>query len=303
MLRRISSCGIILAALLGTAMARQDTKRISIKPNKEVQSFLHALSSTNLQERQKLFPARTKEEFKEKLRGIEEMSGGPQGLVAQLLYFRVRAKSTMEAMMPVVIIEQLGISRANQAAGILPYLETGDASVLKEAYEWLEGIDYNRATKKYDLSRYKETIRNNRADVPLGLIKYMYQKDAESGLSILATVYLKKDEAKALVDKVKAQDEPKVLEQLSHRTEWWAHLYVAEKMRRNPKLRSSGVMERLKKSKHPLVQEAVQEILKRLCVAEKMRKNPKRPSSAAKDRVEESKHPLKQEPVQEIEKP
>jgi len=41
---------------------------------------------------------------------------------------------------------------------------------------------------------------------------------------------------------------------------WWEELYVAEKMKRNPKLRDPELVKQLKKSKHAVVREAVQEI-------------------------------------------
>ena len=88
----------------------------------------------------------------------------------------------------------------------------------------------------------------------------MYAKSPESALSSMANVYLKKDEAKMLTDKINDTDEAECLDQLSQRSEWWVQFYVAEKIRQNPKLRSSTVIERLKKSRHFLVQEDIKEI-------------------------------------------
>ena len=263
MFRRITCFGVFLAAVLNMAFAQPNAKVIPIKPNEKVQSFLHAMSSTNLLEQQKLFPAgTTEEEFKKKLTELKEMAGGVQEFVVQLLYFRVHAKTTKEAMMPIVVIQRLEISQDDQVAGVLPYLETDNKSVLKESYEWLEGIDYNRKTRKYEFNRHEDTIREKKSDVPAGLVKYMYTKSPDSALSAMANVYLKKDEAKALMNEARDKDEAKALDLLSKRSEWWVHFYVAEKMRKNPKSRSSVVLDRLKKSKHPLVQKAIKEIEK-----------------------------------------
>jgi len=82
-------------------------------------------------------------------------------------------------------------------------------------------------------------------------------------LSTLAEVYLEPEQAKALVDQVKGEDDAKAVDRLSQRPEWWAQLYVAEKLRQNPKLQSSAVLERIKKSDHPLVLESVGKIKKK----------------------------------------
>jgi hypothetical protein len=76
----------------------------------------------------------------------------------------------------------------------------------------------------------------------------------------VTSVYLDKDEAKTLADQVKAEDEAQAVDRLSKRTEWWAKLYAAEKMKQNPKLRDPELMKQLKKSNDPVVSAAIQEI-------------------------------------------
>jgi hypothetical protein len=74
----------------------------------------------------------------------------------------------------------------------------------------------------------------------------------------MANAY-QKEEVKSLLDKDKNKSEAEVLGQFSECSEWWIQLYVAGKLRKNPKLRSSVNIEKLKQSKHPLVHEILKE--------------------------------------------
>lgn len=260
MLYRIRLMVLLLAVSSGGVVAEQNAEEFPIKPNQEVQSILQALISTNAQERQKMFPAGTEEEFKETLISIQEKAGGVQELVQQLLYFSVHAQDTRQGMLPLVLVEQLNISEDDRVAAIVPLLNTGDQSVLKQAYEWLQVVDFDSETQEFRFNRYENVLHRKSADVPKGLIKYMYATSPDAALSNLATVYLDKDEAKVLVNQVKSEDEVQTVDRLSKRPEWWAKLYAAEKMKQNPKLRDPELIEQLKKSKNPVVSATVQEI-------------------------------------------
>lgn len=260
MLYRIRLLVLLLAVTSGGVVAEQNSEEFSIKPNQEVQSLLQALSSANAQERQKMFPAGTEEEFKETLISIQEKAGGVQELVRQLLYFSVHAQDTRQGMLPLVLVEQLNISEDDRVAAIIPLLNTRDQSVLKQAYEWLQVVDFDSETQEFRFSRHENVLRRKSVDVPNGLIKYMYAKSPDAALSSLANVYLDKDEAKALVDQVKGEDEVLAVVRLSKRPEWWAKLYAAEKMKQNPKLRDPDLIEQLKKCNNPVVSATIQEI-------------------------------------------
>ena len=260
MLHQIRLLVAVFVVLSGGALAEQQAGGIPIQPNQEVQSFLHALSSTNAQERQKIFPAGTQEEFSQKLAELQDKAGGAQKFVLQLLYFSAHARSTRQGMLPLVLVDKLNISADDRVAAIVPLLDTGDQAVLEQAYEWLQVVDFDGEAQEFRFSRYENVLHREAADVPKGLIRYMYAKSPDAALSSLATVYLDKDAAKALVDHVKSEDDAQAVDQLSQRPEWWAQLYVAEKLRKNPKLRSTHVLERIKGSHHPLVKEKVAEI-------------------------------------------
>jgi hypothetical protein len=260
MLYRIRLLVAFSVVLSGGALAEQRTGGLPIQPNQEVQSFLHALSSTNAQERRKVFPVGEQEEFRQKLAELQDKAGGAQKFVLQLLYFSAHARSMRQGMLPLVVVDELNISADDRAAAIVPLLDTGDQAVLEQAYEWLQVVDFDGETRELRFSRHENVLRRETADVPKGLIRYMYATSPDAALSSLATVYLDKDAAKALVDRVKGENDAQAVDHLSQRPEWWAQLYVAEKLRKNPKLHSVHVLERIKGSDHPLVKEKVAEI-------------------------------------------
>ncbi len=261
MFKQSAFLGMVLAGWLPLiTMAQQDAiGEVPITPNESVQSFLRALSSTNLQERQRIFSTGTETEFREKLEEIQNTAGGPQAFVVQLLYFQSRAKDTMAAMLPVVIVEKLGISQDDMTSALLLHLETGDASVLKEAREWLGGLDYNRVSKQYDFSGYEGILREKKQNPPQGLIRYMYGRDPRAAVLSMSRVYGDKAVETELADKLKG-DPKAALQSLVDRPEWWAHLYVAETMKKEPQLRDAAILKKLEKDDNPLVKEKVAEI-------------------------------------------
>lgn len=260
MLYQIRLLVLLLAFSSGGVVAEQNAEEYSIKPNQEVQSLLQALSSTNAQERQKMFPAGTEEEFKETLISIQEKAGGVQELVRQLLYFSAHAQDTRQGMLPLVLVEQLNISEDDRVAAIVPLLNTGDQSVLKQAYEWLQVVNFDSEAQEFRFSRHENVLRRKSVDVPKGLIKYMYAKSPDAALSSLANVYLGNDEAKALVDQVKGEGNAHAVQRLSQRPEWWAHLYVAAMMEKDPSLRTPELVEKLETDTNPLVRDKVSKL-------------------------------------------
>ncbi|MDI6774690.1 MAG: hypothetical protein QME60_04745 [Verrucomicrobiota bacterium] len=264
MLYRIRLLVAFFVVLSGGAWAEQQARGIPIQPNQEVQSFLHALSSTNAQERQNIFHAGTQEEFSQKLAELRDKAGGTQKFVLQLLYFSEHARSTRQGMLPLVLVEQMNISASDRVAAIVPLLETDDQSVLKIAYEWLEVIDFDGNAQQFKFNRYRDAIRDSGTNVPQGLVKYMYTKSPDAALSSLATVYLDRDEAKSLIDQVRGEDDARAVDRLSQRREWWAHLYVVAMMEKNPSLRTPELLRKLEQDPDPLVREKMSKLRDKL---------------------------------------
>lgn len=212
--------------------------------------------------------------FSEKASEFEKlMSGNRTNLCRQLLIFMTtkndQADLPNEAGWAVIaLFQNMKFTDQEKFAALVPLMDTGKLTLEgpddeEMGRQLLRNIDRAHKKQKPDFHLYKNLMDERKQNPPQWLTKHMYESAPTDALSTMANVYLKKDEAEALMDKAKDKDEGKALDLLSKRSEWWAHLYVAEKMKKNPKLRSATVLERLKKSKHALVQEAVQKIEKK----------------------------------------
>jgi hypothetical protein len=255
---RITFSGVVLASVLGIAIAQVQTKDIPIKPNKEVQSFLRALSSTNVQERQKLFSTGTEEELRQKLTDVQKVAGGDKGMVLQLLYFSGHANGMEQAMLPGFILEQLAIPNAVLAEVCLPLLDSEDDSTRRLAADWLTRADHV-PKGGVDFSRYEGILREKKQNLPQGLIRYMYGRNPQAAVLSMSRVYGEKVAETELADKLKG-DPKAALQSLADRPEWWARLYVAETMKKQPQLRDPAILKKLEKDGNPLVKEKVADI-------------------------------------------
>ncbi|MGD9781521.1 MAG: OmpA family protein, partial [Kiritimatiellia bacterium] len=253
MFRRITLSGVILASLLGIANAQQQTKDIPIEPSEEVQSFLRALSSTNVQERQILFSTGTEEELRQKLADIQKMAGGDKGMVLQLLYFSDHASGMEQVMLPGFILEQLAIPNAVFAEVCLPLLDSEDESTRGLATNWLTRADHV-PNGGVDFSRYEGVLREKKQNPSQGLIRYMYGRNSQAAVLSMSRVYGDKAVETELADKLKV-DPKAALQSLAERSEWWAHLYVATMVEKDPDLQTPDIMKRLHNEKDPLVRE------------------------------------------------
>lgn len=228
--------------------------------------------------------AESQEEVQEKLSQLKGQCDGLEQAIQQIIYFQLNTMGKYEKKeITGAELEQTGFrayaaialllgldtkpritpeSSVTLINAVLPYLRTSDPNLRERLHEVLEWIDQRKGPWK-DYSGYEPYIRSRKDNPPSALVEYMYQKAPDVALSSLANVYLDADEAKAMVDRVKGEDDAQTLDRLSRRPEWWAQLYVAEKLRKNPKLQSSAVLERIKKSDNPLVRESVGKIGKK----------------------------------------
>lgn len=265
---RISSkvIGIMLMTLsivaVVTALKNQNAAIASVHQelNVAVQNYIRGLLSTNEQE---MFSG-TEDQLRNNLDRLLQVVGGDQKvLVGQLLYFRVHAQGMREALLPMVIAEQLGLSKDDIAEGLLPYLESDDKSVVKEASEWLAGTDRASGIEA-DLSRYEKILRERQGGAPMGLLRYMYDRDPRAAVVTIARVYGGPDVPEAEVAaKVKSGVKESV-DYFAGRPEWWAHLYAAAMMEKEPYLRTPEMIEKLEQDADPLVREKVSELKEKL---------------------------------------
>jgi len=224
---------------------------VSIQPNKEIQSLLKGLLSTNEHE----MLSGTEEAFRGKLEQLRKLVKTDTEIISQLLYFSIHAKGMKEAMLPGVIIEQMKIPKSEIATALLPIIETEDKTLREKTYNWLGGTDKTE-DGQFDFSCYESFLREKKENPPQGLIRYMYNRNPQTAVVTVARVYGKDVPESEVVAKAKSGVKESV-EYFSARSEWWAHFYVAEIMKKNPELRDPEIIKKLEKDKHPLIQESL----------------------------------------------
>lgn len=253
---------IIVHSVVGHIIARENAENVYIKPNQEVQSFLHSLSSTNLQERQKLFSTGTKEELHQKLIDLQKIAGGEKEIVLQLMYFHSYANGMEEAMLPGFVLDQLAITNSIFFDVCLPMLTSEDESTRQLGTKWLTRADHV-PKGGVDFSRYESILREKKQNPPQGLIRYMYGRDPQAAVVTLARVYGKDVPESEVTAKAKGSVKESV-DYFVGRSEWWAHLYVATMMEKEPYLRTPELVKKLEQDTDPLVREKVTKLKEKL---------------------------------------
>ena len=246
---------IVVHSGVGHVIARENAENVCIKPNQDVQSFLHGLSSTNLQERQKLFSTGTKEELRQKLFDIQKIAGGEKEMALQLMYFHSHANGMQEAMLAGFVLDQLAITNSIFFDVCLPMLDSNDESTRELAADWLTRADHV-SKGGVDFSRYESILREKKDNPPQGLIRYMYNRNPQTAVATVARVYGKDVPESDVAAKAKSGVKNSV-EYFSARPEWWAHLYVATMMEKEPYLRTPELIKKLEQDTDPLVREKV----------------------------------------------
>jgi len=127
----------------------------------------------------------------------------------------------------------------------------------------LREIDRPHGLKaKPDFAPYTRFLKASEdLDKPTWLMGYMFDQEPLEALTSLAGVYLSRAEADPLVQMTSgAPTQKATLRSLSDRPEWWARLYVAETMKKQPQLRNTAILKKLEKDDNPLVQKIIAEI-------------------------------------------
>lgn len=242
---------LFVLAVASLAIQEINPKDISIQPNQEIQSLLKGLISTNEQE---MFSG-TEKAFRQKLEQLRALAKTDTEMVSQLIYFSIYAKGMREAMLPGVIIEQMKIPDSTFAEVCLPLLDSKDESMRKTAANWLTRADHV-SKGGVDFSRYESILREKKDNPPQGLIRYMYSRNPQAAVLSVAHVYGQDVPESEVAAKAKSGVKESV-NYFSGRPEWWAHLYVATMMEKEPYLRTPGLMEKLETDTDPLVREKV----------------------------------------------
>lgn len=262
--------GLGLLLLLGGQHALgQTSDDVSIVPDNATQLLLDQLHS-----------ATTEPAAQSAMEEIKARSkGNISSLFPQVVYYRAEIKRRLAAKLissreaekllagTYALIKEIALTQDAMRNGgwkldmleaIAPYLGTTNL-LQKEQSEWvLEKIDYKGARER-DYTTYRSFLKKTR-DVPnWRLVAYMYDHDPQSAVLTMADVYADDATKTKLADQLKG-DPKAALQSLSDRPEWWAHLYVAETMKKQPQLRDAALLKKLEKDDNPLVKAKVAEI-------------------------------------------
>lgn len=163
-------------------------------------------------------------------------------LVPQLVLFSMRATDVRGGMAAAVVVDRLHISSAQRLRAVAPYLATNDAALQRELRNLFDSVDGGSAAEAPDFTPFAPLLRGT-ADPPVLLATYMLNSAPEQALPLLADTYIADGAARrALLAEAERAD----LTRLAQHDRWWVRLYVAERMKQDPRLRTSALQQKLR---------------------------------------------------------
>lgn len=158
------------------------------------------------------------------------------------------------------LMSKLDIDAATKIKAVVPYLDASDVRASEIASHVLRSVDKDKSLDKgVAFGAYESILKKTPAQPPAALIRYMYDRNAQAAVLSMAHVYGDKATEAELADTLKG--EPKAaLQSLADRSEWWARLYVAETMKKQPQLRDATLLKKLEKDDNSLVKEKIAEL-------------------------------------------
>ncbi len=181
-------------------------------------------------------------------------------LVPQLLLFSSRT-GDKHAMVAPVLLGALNIPHEAFARAVVPYLDCDNEDFRRDIYHYMGAIDEipGKSPADSDFTVYAKIIKSSPTNSPQGLIRYMYRKSPQNAL--LTMVRIHADEAtEASIAATLKGDLKAALQSLADRPEWWARLYVAETMMKQPQLRDPAILKKLENDDNSLVNEIIAEM-------------------------------------------
>ena len=246
--------------------------RPAIVPDQAIQSSLEALVSADEQQ----VAVRTEESVRESFEQLRKMAGTDKELVLQLLYFDTHARTERARWLSMAIVKLLEIPNETFVEVGLSLLNAGDDATQRLAFKCLARTDRN-SDGDIDFGRYEAILRDKRESPPQGLIRYMYDRDSQAAVIAVARVYSPNVPEPEIVAHTK-RGVIEAADYFASRPEWWAHLYVATMMNKEPYLQTPALMKRLQNETDPLVRQ----VLDRLPASLEENAAPAEPPAAAK---------------------
>ena len=261
--------GVQSVTMLASAEATYDAP--VIEPEPSVQAWIKQV--VTLETQQQLLKA---------IAALKIQGFNTAKIIPQLVYFQVNAKEiystehiTAEEMSKRTMVangviafllewdtrtqKPTSASSLTILKAVLPYLPTLDRQMRKELYHTLEWVDQMQGGQK-DFTYYESFLKTSTNGLTNSLIGYMYDCDRSAAVLSMARVYGNKATQSDLADQIKG-DSKTALQSLADRPEWWAHLYVAETMKKQPQLRDVALLKKLEKNDNPLVKEIIADII------------------------------------------
>jgi len=160
----------------------------------------------------------------------------------------------------ITLMSKLDIDTATKIKAVMPHLDASDIRAHEIATHVLRSVDKDKSRDKgVDFSAYESVLKKTLTKPPTALIHYMYERNPQAAVLSMSRVYGDKAAEAELADKL-AGDPKAALQALADRSEWWAHLYVAETMKKNPQLRDSAILKKLENDDNLLVKEKIAEM-------------------------------------------
>ncbi|MGD9782640.1 MAG: hypothetical protein AB7V14_10875 [Kiritimatiellia bacterium] len=204
--------------------------------------------------------AKTAEEADRIAQALKPGSLSQTQLLEQFVYYlRHSATNEEQGYGALLLVNRLQFNREETAKTILSHLDTPDPGTRKILEGFLGLVD-SLPDKTCDFSIYAALLREKKPEIPARLVQYMYERDPQAAVLAIAQVYALRPVEPELESKIHG-DAKEALKYLGSRSEWWAHLYVAEMMKRDRWLRDPAIVKKLEADSNPLVQEKVAEIM------------------------------------------
>lgn len=206
-----------------------------------------------------LSQARTEADATQVVQTLAQKVTNETQLVEQVLYFLRHGITTEEqGYGAIILVNKLPVGRQQMAETAVTCLDTSDKDT-REVVEALLDAASTLPGNKRDFSALETILRQKQPDVQSVLVAFMYRRDPKTAVLSMSRVYGNKTVETELADTLKG-DPKAALQALADRPEWWAHLYVAETIKKQPQLRDAALLKKLENDDNPLVKEKVAEI-------------------------------------------
>lgn len=207
----------------------------------------------------------TEEDFYASIDNFFTRNGSPDTGDLEQMLLVYGGKEEHIADPPLEMLKRVMLARLVQAMDqeevlevAVPLLESPTNSKLRSNVHQVLGFSISKKGRSQpDQSGIRKYLSKHKDTPPYGFIKYLYRTGDEEAVDVVGSVYGDKS-TPAYSDTGKRG--LAAVEAVARGGHWWEELYVAEKMKQNPKLRDPELIKQLKKSKSPAVNAAIQEV-------------------------------------------